>query len=190
MAEPVPELSVVIPTFNGLPYLERQLEALADERPTVAFEVILADNGSTDASVEAGRRFADRLDLRVIDASSERGRCFARNEGVRHARGSAIVLLDQDDEIAPGYLDAMARALRRHAVVAARIDPGALNPGWLASVREEGQIDELRGGDRPWAVGGSMGIRRDVFDRVGGFDPGLHDVRRGRRPVLAADAAG
>jgi GT2 family glycosyltransferase len=85
------------------------------------------------------------------------------------------VFLDQDDVICAGYLAAMHRALNSHPMVGARIDHERLNPGWISSSRRPAQVQSLGNslGFLPYAGGQTLGIRRDVFDAVGGFDPAM-----------------
>jgi glycosyltransferase involved in cell wall biosynthesis len=174
--EAQPALTVVIPTYNGARFLGEQLQALAAESPDGGFEVVIADNGSSDSTVQLAQSFDDQLVLRVIDASTQRGQTFARNTGAAAARSPLLVFLDQDDMVAPGYLSAMAGAMETHAVVAARIDVKRLNAGWLSEVREIVQTEQLPVATTPWAYGCSLGIRKEVFDRLGGFDVTLLDA--------------
>ena len=172
-----PAISVVIPVFNGAEYLNRQLRSLADERLSgaVAFEVIVADNGSTDGSVGVAKAWGDRLDLRVIEASERRGQAHARNRGAAAAKTDLLLFLDQDDEVARGYIGHMHTALEHAPFVAARMDPRPLNAGWRLHSRDLAQEHGLAGipGSPAWAYGCSLGIRRAEFDRLGGFGEAL-----------------
>src|SRR5664279_4470403 len=79
-ANPRPKLSVIIACLNGAATLGTQLEALAGQPCPVPWELLLADNGSTDASVAIAESFRPRIPtLRIIDASSHRGAGPARN---------------------------------------------------------------------------------------------------------------
>ena len=161
----------MIPSRNAAGDLPGQLESLAAQETNVSWEVVVSDNGSTDGTGDIAVRYADRMDIRVVDASGEPGRAFACNVGAGAARGNSICFLDADDEVAPGYVEAMATALRTHPFVAARIDVG-LNSGWVARSRdpfqEEGLLDVFN--YLPFAIGCSLGVRRNVFDAVEGFD--------------------
>jgi GT2 family glycosyltransferase len=166
--------SVVIACYNAEKYLATQLEALAGQDCPWPWEVILADNGSTDRTAVIAETFRGRLPgLQVIDASARRGAAAARNDGVRAAHGEHILFCDADDEVAPGWLAGMTRALQDHPVVAARLDHERLNDPWSRSVRHQqtglAQVD----GFLPYTYATALGVRRSAHDLVGGFDESL-----------------
>jgi GT2 family glycosyltransferase len=163
----------VIPVRNGCDFLANQLGALSSDHPPFGFEVIVADNGSTDASVELARSFTTELNLRVIDAGQRPGQAYARNAGVRDATGTRILFLDCDDVVEHGYVGTMSAALARHDFVASKIDVRALNPGWRARTREIAQSVRAAEGPLPYAYGATLGIRRHIFEQVGGFNDSL-----------------
>lgn len=169
----VPAVSVLIAVRDGVQVIGRQLEALAEQEFAGTWELIVADNGSSDGTVALVEGFADRLPgLRLLDASARSGQAFAVNEAVRAACGHSILLLDADDLVAPGYLAAMAAALEHNVFVAARLDCESLNAPWLWSTRPPTQVDGVGTsfGFLPSAGAGTMGMRRAVFQEVGGFD--------------------
>jgi glycosyltransferase involved in cell wall biosynthesis len=177
------ELSVVIPFKDAASNFADQLEALAAQRFEGEWEVVLVDNGSRDDSRAIGKRYADRLDLRIVDASDRLGAAYARNVGVRHSSGRKLIFVDADDVIAPGYLAAMAAALDRHDFVTSAFDHVALNPEWVRGAHGPVWRDPdgplfVQSGVLPFA-GGSIGISRAVFDGVGGFPenfPRMQDI--------------
>jgi len=163
-----PTVSVVIPVLNGARWLAQQLEALRVESAQ-PFETVVADNGSTDNSAAVARSFARTMNVVVVDASERRSHGFARNAGARAATGDHLLFLDADDVIAPGYVAAMASALRTAEFVAARMESSKLNGGWRRHLRDLPQEHGLPGGALPWAYGGTLGMRRSTFERVGEF---------------------
>ncbi len=170
------KLSAVIPCRNAADRLPRQLEALTREKWQGGWEVVIADNGSTDGTREVAEGFRDRLPhLLVVDASARRGASYARNVGARLASGDAFLFLDADDEIAPGYLPAMADALGHHDFVAAHRDSKSLNTCWVRLSRRSHEYEGFRNffGFLPHAGGNRMGVRRSIFESVGGFDENL-----------------
>jgi GT2 family glycosyltransferase len=165
----------VVACLNGVETLDRQLNALLARPATVPFEVVVADNGSTDGSRRVAAEFARRSQaVRVVDASDRAGLAHARNAGAAAAQGDALAFCDQDDEVAPGWVDAMARALAEHDVVAGRLEHDRLNEGWAIAVRGRPQTEALVRfeieGAPPFAFGCTLGVRRAVHESIGGFD--------------------
>ncbi len=165
-------LSVVIPVRNGADTIGDQLAALAAQEWSEPWEVIVADNGSTDETRACVEAFAPRLAIRVVDAGGQPGVAFARNTGVDQAAGDLLLFCDADDRVAPGWVAALGDALAEHHAVAGRLDSDSLNPSWLAAVRGRPQQNGLtRFGDRlPYAAAGNFGIRRALHEAIGGFD--------------------
>lgn len=171
------KLSVVMPCYNAAGVIGHQLEAIAQQSWSDDWEVIVADNGSTDGSKEVVARYEGRIpNIRVVDASALRGAGHARNIGVQAATGDAVVFCDADDEVAPGWLAAMGRALSEYDFVACRADTETLNPDWT-QIHNRFQYDSLGKLDwypyLPHAGGSSLGIKRAVYEAVGGFDQNL-----------------
>ncbi|GIG36619.1 glycosyltransferase family 2 protein [Cellulomonas pakistanensis] len=169
------ELGVVIAAHDAEATLAEQLDALAAQRAPFAWEVVVADNGSTDGTAALARSYAGRLRLRVVDASARRGAGAARNVGVAASRAPLIAFCDADDVVGDGWVAAMRDALRTHAFVAGRFDGGRLNSPRVLRSRTVPQTRGLQQSTRlPGLVAagaGNMGIRADVFRAVGGFDP-------------------
>ncbi len=169
------QLSVIIPCFNAAATLATQLEAFLGQRWPQPWEVIIADNGSTDATCAIAQQYCARLpQLRIIDASARRGAAHARNQGVLAAQSRALAFCDADDEVAPGWVAAMGAALQDHEFVVAQIDIGRLNPPWIADIWQPS-----RSGPRPHlgflpaAASFGIGVRRTLHERIGGFDEAL-----------------
>jgi glycosyltransferase involved in cell wall biosynthesis len=169
------KLSVVIPCLNVADTIAIQLEALAKQQWSDPWEVIVADNGSTDGSMDVVKRYESRLpNLRIVDASSKRGQAYARNMGAKAAMGESIIFCDADDEVAPDWLVAMGEALCKWEFVACRIDVCKLSPPWVAKTRNHSQARGLQTlGELsflPHAGGGTIGVKRRIHEEVGGFD--------------------
>ena len=170
--EPV-VLSVVIPCYNAAATLGEQLEALAAQQIDGRWEVIVADNRSTDDPEAVVKRFRERLNLRLIQASDMAGPGYARNVGVAHARGKFLLFCDADDVVASDWLERMYSELQNHDLVTGPVDNVELN----AHVTREKLRQEVRTWSYlpflPHAIGGNMGVRRALHDAIGGFDVSL-----------------
>lgn len=169
------QLSVIIPCFNAASLIGAQLAALADQAYDGVWEVIVADNGSTDDTLAVARRFQGRLPrLRIVDASERKGAAHARNVGARAASGDHLIFVDADDIVAPDFLRAMGAALGQHDFVAPRLEACALNTHWAASLGQHPQYHGLKRYYNPpyllYAGGCGLGIRRERFLELGGFD--------------------
>jgi glycosyltransferase involved in cell wall biosynthesis len=168
-----PPATVVIPCRDGARHLGGMLASLALDPLAASFEVIVADNGSTDASRAVALSYRDRLPLlRVVDAAATPGRTAACNAGAAAATGDALLFVDADDEVSPGYVSAMLRALSSADLVAASIDGVRLNEPWVAATRATGIEDDGLShylGFLPIAGGGVLGVRRAVWESLGGL---------------------
>jgi GT2 family glycosyltransferase len=112
MPEAVPDLSVVFPVYNNRGIVEVTLPAIRNQRlpPGLAHEVVVVDDGS-DAPMRDWIAGQAGGPVRVIHQPRNTGRAAARNAGFRAARGRAIVFLDSDVTVVPGFLAAHAAAL-------------------------------------------------------------------------------
>ena len=173
--ESIPELSVVIAAFNAGGTLGEQLRELAAQTPQWPWEVIVADNGSTDRTTEVVAELqADFPWLRLVDASQRRGPAAARNVGVTYARAARIAFCDADDLIADGWVETMHAALVEHEFVAGSFDTRRLagRNRFVVSWSPQREALSVKPYLPEFVTGGSgnLGIRRSVFNEAGGFD--------------------
>jgi glycosyltransferase involved in cell wall biosynthesis len=167
------DVSIIIPTRNRLPLLERALSAALSQRD-VALEVIVVDDASTDGTAawiwELG---APQVHLERLRANQ--GVALARNHGLARATGEWLAFLDDDDFWAPDRLSrllAMARAeqadiaLSRTVVVDERGRVEAIDVVPAPPRLEQAMLATN-------AIGSPSGalVRRELVERVGGFDP-------------------
>ena len=172
-AAPTPLVSVVIPVRNGAATLARQLEALANQTYQGRWEVVVADNGSTDGTVELVGEWTAKLPcLRLVDASDRVSTNHARNVGAAAARGDLLGFCDADDVATRGWLAAMVVALRSYDLVGGRLDDGTLNDpvsrSWRARPDADGLPSALR--FRPYATSANLGMRAEVLRALGGWN--------------------
>ena len=102
-----PRISVIVFVRNAVDTIERALESVVGQAQ-VEFELIVLDGGSTDGTVEAIRRYEDKITF--WRSAPDGGPTAAINEGVARAAGDVICLLPADDWLEPGALQAVADA--------------------------------------------------------------------------------
>lgn len=186
------ELSVIIPARNEAATIADQLGALANQEWDGTWEIVLVDNGSTDATAaiaeEHGR---SGTPVRVVRASARAGLNYARNTGIDASLGRSFALCDADDIVVPGWVAAMGNALRDHELVTGPLELDRLNPKWLADSRGRGDERGLPSfhGIFPTVHGNNMGMQRACADALGGFDEdviiGSDDVELSMRAWIA-----
>lgn len=177
-------VSFVVPVRNGAPWIEGCLTSIFRQRPTDddAFEVIVVDDGSTDASPNILARFAAEHALVVIEGGG-RGAAAALNRGIAAARFPLICQVDQDVVLDPGWLIELTDVLRGHpdAVAAQAVYRAAPDASIWARVTE---LDLRlrwrtvhRGDESPVPVDhvctGNTIYRKGALDSVGGLDESL-----------------
>lgn len=172
------EVSVVIPCRDAADTIGEQLTALAEQSWDGPWEVVVADNGSSDRSREIAEAHAGRLpSLTVVEAGDRRGPGHARNVGVAESTGRKLLFCDADDVVGTGWLAAMVEALDDHEFVASRFEFERLNPSRVAAERthpqERGLNPYTYPDFLPHAGGGGLGVLRRVHESIGGFDTTL-----------------
>lgn len=169
-------MSIVIPCHNSAHDLPRLLSSLTVQEVDLAHEIIVVDNRSTDATAEIAAGFEGRLPLQIVKADKWAGPAYAMNAGVEASQADAFVFVGSDDVPGPGFITAMAEALREHDVVAPQLDVELLNDSrvftWRADRMQDGELSTTYG-FLPWASGTGLGITRRAFVAVGGFDASL-----------------
>jgi glycosyltransferase involved in cell wall biosynthesis len=109
-------ISVLIPTFNRRPILQRTLAALlAQDEASDAFEIIVVDDGSADETREAVVDLAGRSPVNLCYLQQENsGAGAARSRGIGHAKGTIVLLLDDDIIASPQQLREHRRSHERY----------------------------------------------------------------------------
>jgi glycosyltransferase involved in cell wall biosynthesis len=122
-SETAPAICIVIPTYNRHELLRRTLESLAAQRMDLtAFEVVVSDDGSADATAEVARSFAGRLRLRYVFQPDEGVRiATARNYGARLATAPVLLFLDTGVLAGPDLVAAHLHVHREYQREAPRI---------------------------------------------------------------------
>ena len=161
------DFSVVVPALNEEKRIRRCLESIRAQRTSRSYELIVSDSGSTDRTLEIAREYADK-----VHVCSERGTARARNEGAALASGDVLVFVDSDTEVMPDYLETVGRAFEDRDMLACscafrfgRMSAKLLLAEYVTNTYYVTR-SLLRGTTLP---GFNVCIRRDVFEKVGGF---------------------
>jgi hypothetical protein len=176
----MPQVSVIIPLYNKRLYIQRALDSVL--RQTYRdFEVVVVDDGSTDAGPELVQVHRDPRLRMVRQANAGPG--AARNRGLAESAGPYVAFLDADDEWMPTYLERMVGVLAAYPQCGAAASTyflGAQKVDITAKFRALGMVDgpwnlslcrnrrEL--GNAVYAVNSSTTTaRRSVIEEYGGF---------------------
>ena len=172
-------VSVVIPTYNRRPILEKCLLALEQQQtsgtPVERYEVVVVDDGSTDGTPTWLRQNTDRFaHVRLIE-QVHGGPAEGRNRGVEHARGDVIVFIDSDLVVTPVFLAKHAEALQQSWSRTG--DRLCFTYGAVINTAnfEEPTKERHKLRDLSWAyfATGNVAIDRSVLQRSGLFDTGF-----------------
>jgi glycosyltransferase involved in cell wall biosynthesis len=113
--------SIVIPTYNRLPILQKALRALEvqtfDAKLVTNYEIIVVDDGSTDGTIEWLNNTMPELPHLKIYEQAHKGASAARNLGVEQAIGDTIIFIDSDIIVTPSFLQCHATALMQEQQV-------------------------------------------------------------------------
>jgi len=166
-----PLLSVVMPTLNDSPYIERAIRSV-QQQTYDNVELIIIDDGSTDGSFERITEVADER-TKLIQRTDESGVTSARNEGIARANGKYIAVHDGDDWSSRDRFINQVRYLESNPSVAL-VGTGAYlvdQTGDILSRRrvlESPSLSELI--EHNEFVHGSVMIRRKALEELGGYD--------------------
>jgi glycosyltransferase involved in cell wall biosynthesis len=162
-----PLVSCIIPVYNGADYLADAVRSVLAQR-WPAIEIVVVDDGSTDRTPDVARSFGTQV--RYIRQGNA-GPAVARNNGLAEARGEFIAFLDADDLWSGNKLALQASLLLERPELGVVV--GLVQNFWVEAAAEEREQmkDHPRSQPIPGYVTGTMLVRREVFERVGGFDP-------------------
>lgn len=159
-------LSVIIPAYQAEKYLKEAVDSVRSQNWPGPLEILVIDDGSTDTTAQVARS----LDVTLLQ-KQQGGASSARNLGLSQASGNLILLLDADDLLSEGALDALHRALEENCTDAVF----ALTQDFVSPELTDAQKAELRPQPAPYPgslVGCAM-FRSRVFRQVGVFNETL-----------------
>jgi glycosyltransferase involved in cell wall biosynthesis len=154
--------TVVIPCYDGEPYLEAAVRSVwAQSFPD--YHLVLVDDASRDGTRALARRLAAESPRpTLVELPENRGRCFTRNRGAEVTRGPYLAFLDQDDTYHPDFLQAAVRHLSRSPA----LDAVKMQPNITVD------IDPVRYKAVANSLATTMLLRRTAFEFVGGWPEG------------------
>jgi glycosyltransferase involved in cell wall biosynthesis len=175
-----PEVSVVVPTRSRWDLLSTAALPAALGQEDVSVEVVVVDDGSTDATQEQLANLEDGR-VRVVRHDRTRGVAQARNSGISAARGEWIAFLDDDDVWAPNKLRAQVDAATRADSLfvyggAAALDEERRWVYSLAPADPTTLLSVLLQRNVVWGGCSNVVARADVLRRLGGFDERLFQL--------------
>lgn len=178
-----PRVSVIIPTLDHSEDVVRCIESIIAAADETSYEIVLVDDGS---ALTHSERFEAMSAVRVVRHDDNRGFAGACNSGVDAAKGEFLLLLNNDTEVLPGWLDGLVAELDEHPTTGVagsmivRPDLRLQEAGCI--VWSDGLGHQYGNGDSPldwryrtrrevdYCSGACLLIRRSVWDRIGGFD--------------------
>lgn len=178
-----PALSIVIPVYGQHETTFACLQSIAKYPPSLPFEIIVMDDASPSPAATA---LAQVTGIRVIRAAENRGFIGNVNAGVTEARGEWLIILNNDTVLRPGAIDSLINTFAEHknvGLVGAKLlnadgtvqeaggivwrDGSAWNWG-RGQNRDDPRFNFVR--DADYCSGAALAVRRDLFNKLGGFD--------------------
>ncbi|MFC2143577.1 glycosyltransferase [Candidatus Aenigmatarchaeota archaeon] len=163
------KISIVIPTLNEEKYLGSTLFHLKPQNP---YEIIVADSKSEDKTRNVAKKYGARVVTAKRGAAS-----FGRNAGGKAAKGDVILFLDADSIVYPNMLDTVKKDFSDQKVSGWTCKIYGFSPSWREQVlyNTSNNIVEFltRYLKKPHAPGIVIGVRKDIFNKVNGFDEKL-----------------
>jgi GT2 family glycosyltransferase len=109
---PTPTLSIVIVNYNAREHLENCVQSLLASPPAIPHEIVVVDNASTDGSVAAVcARWPHTI---IVEQRTNSGFAAGNNAGIRVAKGTLVLLLNNDTLVPPGAIDRLVERLTAH----------------------------------------------------------------------------
>ena len=171
--------SIIVPVYNRPDEVDELLDSLTQQTEK-DFEVIIVEDGSQKDCRSVVEKYCDRLDVAYF-AKPNSGPGQSRNYGAERAKGDYLLILDSDVVLPEGYLAAVSAELEREPADAFG-GPDRSHPSFTDtqkaisySMTSFFTTGGIRGGkkklDKFYPRSFNMGIRRDVYLRLGGFSP-------------------
>ena len=195
-----PFVTVAIPTRNGASRLPRLLAALRDQSyPLESFEVLVANNGSSDGTADVVGNAAREGALTIRHVlEAKRGVNHARNRAIAESSGEFLAFVDDDELPGPQWLASLVDGMRQFPHAGCIGGPVTATPARGRSPRTCDRCDlaegnfylDIVGGAADVVGGGNAIFRRSAFEAVGEFNPALSGHGDDYEWMLRSRAAG
>jgi hypothetical protein len=169
---PTPPVSVVMPVHNAAAYLHQSVRSILDQTFR-DFELVVLENGSTDGSRTILRRYAaDDSRIRLFEVPRPLGIVPSSNAVVERSTGPLVARMDADDICHRERLERQLAVMRRDrdVVVVGTLSDGIDRDGCQVRPRDRWRL--VRCPQLPFPHGSAM-VRRDAFERIGGYKDGM-----------------
>lgn len=168
------QFSVIIPTLNEEHYLPRLLSDLSSQTQK-DFEVIVVDGKSEDKTKEKSREFADKFPLTFLEVD-KRNVSYQRNQGAKSAQGDILVFLDADTRVEKDFIAQLTADFGKKGtkLLLPSIVPDEKTQKarmLISFVNQIIRISQYYG--RPLSTGGNFFLRKEAFEKIGGFNESL-----------------
>lgn len=165
-------VSCIVPVYNGERFVTDAVESILAQT-YVQREVIVVDDGSDDGTLDVLARFGDRI--RVLRQANS-GPSAARNYGMEESRGAFIAFLDADDIWVDDKLESQMAVFEAHPQI--QLCSGHIKSFWIPELDDERQAFEDHPYHRERALLSpcTVLVRRELFERLGGFDQELRNA--------------
>jgi hypothetical protein len=175
-----PLISVIVLTYNSHDWVEKCLASLSNQTIAPDMEIILADNASSDKTVELAYQLQKNLpDLQVKELGGNFGYCEGNNRAAGFACGKYLLFLNPDTWLEPDCLEKLINGARSENAQAAQPailayagnEPDAYGVDGLDFMGTFSQTSPCEKNKKIMVVGGScLLIEKSIFDKLGGFD--------------------
>lgn len=166
------KISVIVPFYNSERYIQKCVEGLLQQSyPREAYEIILIDNNSTDASAELVQRYPG---IRLL-TETKQGSYAARNRGLQQAKGEVIAFIDSDCVPAHDWLHEIMMEMDQldFSIVLGQREYGGDSPvlSMLAAYEDEKHhyVFNSRKKELYYGYTNNMAVKKHLFDELGAF---------------------
>jgi GT2 family glycosyltransferase len=171
-------ISIVIPTYNGLQYLQANLPLVLLACPNC--EIIVVDDASTDDTSAWLKKNYPKIAIVCNDKNS--GFAISVNKGVKKATNPLVLILNNDVAPEKGFIKPLLEIISKENIFSVGSLEISENQGkrttsgksWFKiknGMLLHGKCRSQTSGETAWTQGGSMLVKKDVFQKLGGFNP-------------------